>query len=400
MYVDLELAWDQHPFMFSNFLIKTEKDIAMIQQLGLKSVTVLPDRSRVVIPASSTPSIKNKSSAVPQVDYFSKKEKEDSAAEYIVHRDRVARLYQEQAKKIKDITRNIKAQSMKALADLDDVVNALARNFSDSENIMTSLVNLGGDEYTDQSHALNVTVLSLMLGHAEGISQQEMKYLGMGALLHDIGKVALPKIFSLTSHVLTPDEEKLYISHTRLGRDLVQSIKGIPDDVVNIIYQHHEYLDGTGYPQGSVHTEINELVRIISVANVYDNLCNPHDINHAMTPQTAMATMFSNYKDKLDRHLVERYIKILGVYPPGTVVKLNNSEIGVVITVNSEASMQPKLLMYQPDDSSPEPYILNLLNNDKLTISHAMKPSEYPEGLLVTLGIRERIGYMFENKSA
>ena len=398
LYVDLELHWSKHPFMFAQFKIKTAKDIAVIKGLGLKEVTVIPERSDIdVVDAISEEPIEQEQ--VLDEMWQEKKAQIEKADRYRDKRKEIARRYQQQAKKVRKITSELKSQPANALHNVDEVVEDLASSFDNEGDVITNLVNLGSGSHSDYNHAVNVTMLSLMLGKADGLSKDELQQLGMGALLHDMGKIDIPGSITMKKTSLTGPEAKLLERHTTSGRKLAERVRQLPKDVLGIIEFHHEFLDGSGYPSHLMALKISRLVRIVAITNVYDNFCNPPDPDKALTPKTALAMMYSKYKDKLDRQLIETFIHILGVYPPGTVVQLNDDSIGLVITANSKAMLQPEVLLYNPDIPKEQAITVDLQEHEELSIKDVLRPSEYPSRIYEYLGIEERLGYLIENRS-
>jgi len=397
LYVDLELSWSEHPFMFAQFKINSDKDIAVIKTLGLKQVTIIPERSDIA-PTETSPTEDIKQEEVLDDMWQEKKLQIEKANLYKEKRKEISRRYQQQAKKVRKITSEIKSQPANAIHNVDEVVEDLASNFEGDGDMLTNLVNLGSGDHSEYNHAVNVTMLSLMLGKAEDLSKSEMQQLGMGSLLHDMGKVEIPGSITMKKTPLTNPEAKLLERHTTLGRKLAERVRDLPKDVFDIIELHHEFLDGSGYPNNLLATKISKLVRIVAIANVYDNFCNPTDPAKAVTPKTALAMMYSKFKDKLDRQLIEKFIHILGVYPPGTVVKLNDESIGLVITADPKAMLQPEVLLYNPDIPKEQAITVDLKEHENLSIKDVLRPSEYPARIYEYLGIEERLGYLIEGR--
>jgi putative nucleotidyltransferase with HDIG domain len=399
LYVDLELGWSDHPFMFAQFKIKTDKDIAVIKTLGLKEVTILPERSDVAV-TETEPSEDIKQEQVLDEMWQEKKKQIEKANLYREKRKEISRRYQKQAQKVRKITSEIKSQPANALHNVDEVVDDLTSTFDTEGDMLTNLVNLGSGDHCEYNHSVNVVMLSLMLGNAEGLSKEELQQLGMGALLHDMGKIEIPTSITMKKEKLSIPEAKLLQRHTLLGRKLAERVRQLPEEVFNIIENHHEFLDGSGYPHKLLAPKISKLVRIVSITNVYDNFCNPADPAKAVTPKTALAMMYSKFKDKLDRQLIEKFIHILGVYPPGTVVQLNDDSIGLVIAADPKAMLQPEVLLYNPDIPKEQAITVDLKEHESLSIKDVLRPSEYPARIYEYLGIEERLGYLIENRSS
>ncbi|MEH6470434.1 MAG: HD domain-containing phosphohydrolase [Halopseudomonas sp.] len=400
MYVDLELSWTQHPFLFSHFKIKTQKDLDTIKSLGLEAVTVIPAkcdlkaRGKAPDPAPATP---------PQPDEMWEEKKSHlvEAQKYRERRKKVINEYRKKAQQVKKLTMELKTSPANAIQDADAVVESLAGEFDNSSEMLTNLVNLGSGEHTFYNHNVNVTVLSIMLGSALGIKGDALRQLAMGGLLHDVGKVMIPdQIVKKPLNQLTPPEKTILQQHPEIGKTLVERVSSLPKLAQAILLYHHEYLDGSGYPKGLKDKQIPIPVRIVSICNLYDNLINARTTAECMTPKMALAVIYKKFSSKLDMQLVKLFIRTMGVYPPGTVVKLTDGSIGLVIAVNSKTLLKPELLLYNPDIPKGDALIIDLAQHDDLDIEDVLKPGDYPSRIYEYLGIEERLGYFMTNKKS
>ena len=388
--------------MFSRFKIKSDKDIETIKQMGLSEIVIIPERSDLEINSTPEPAhrpaIKQNPEETPDVDNIWKEKQAqiEQAGQYRDKHKDIANSYKKQARKVKNIVNQMKSQPANAIHNIDDVVKDMSSTFDGQNDMITNLVNLGVGEHTEQHHAINVTMLAMMIGKAENLSKTELEQLCTGALMHDIGKVTISSSITMKKTGLTRAEEQAMQQHASSGKNLAARVRDFPDAILNILEQHHEFLDGTGYPHGLLAPDLSKIVRIVTLTNTYDNLCNPTDVSKAMTPKTAMATMYSKYNSKLDRQLVERFISTLGVYPPGTIVQLNNDNIGLVISTNPDALLKPEILIYDPSIPKEQAMIINLKDYDELSIEDVLRPGDYPSDIYEYLGIGERLGYMME----
>ena len=396
LFIDLEKSWMHHPFLFSKFKLKSAQEIAIIQELGFREVTVFPDRSDTKVPdASNAPA----GEVLNEKSLWDRKHNQiDLAAQYRSNRNRIANRYHETVKKIKNLTVDLKAAPANAVRDAHEVVGEMVKAFDNDSNVLINLVNLADQRFTMYNHSLNVTVLSLYLGGVIGMDQNQLRKLGMGAVIHDLGKVVVPDKVLMKRDALNPSEMKLLQSHPLLGARLVQKIDALPPEALSIIEQHHEYLDGSGTPKGIRDAEITQMARIVAVVNLYDNLCNPPDPKDAMTPKNAMATLFQKYKNKLDGQIVQKFIHTMGVYPPGTVVKISDGSIGLVVAVDPKSLLKPQVLLYNEDIPRTEAVMIDLRNYSDLSITDVLKVGEYPDRIFTYLGIQERVGYFYDSK--
>ena len=176
----------------------------------------------------------------------------------------------------------------------------------EADSVAVHLVNLKTKEPGLAHHVMNVAVISLLIGKACGCSEEELRCLGLGAMFHDVGKVDVPARV-LRNPQRPPAEEQFYRAHVGYSIKHVSAIKDMPVAVRNIIACHHEHWDGSGFPNRLEGEKIPKLARIVAIANRYENLCNPFDLQTAMTPAEAMSAMYKKEGARFDP-------KILGVF--------------------------------------------------------------------------------------
>lgn len=405
LYIDLELPWTQHPFLFRRFLIKTEAEISVIKTLKVSQVTVYPDRCQNEIPAASgsddtkeddaKQTAQTSRSVMGSEDklWSGKQDRIDQAAQYRSQRHSAAKRYQETVKKVKNLTRDLAGAPANAMRDAHEVIEHMADAFNEEGDVLVNLVNLQSSSFSHYNHSLNVTVLSMLVGHSLGLEREDLHMLGLGAVLHDIGKVALPGKLLMPQIELSKSEQKLLQTHPAVGERLASRMQALDPKVGAIIGQHHEMIDGSGFPQGLQGKQIGLLARIVAIANLYDNLCNPPNPDRALTPKAAMALLFAKYKERLDGKLVQRFIQTMGVYPPGTVVELSDDSIGLVVAVDSRALLRPQVLLYNPDIPRNEALLIDLSQHAEIEVKNVLKPGDYPKRIYDYLGITERLGY-------
>jgi len=400
MYVDIRLNWSQHPFLFSKFKIKSKSEIDIIKKL-VREVLVYPQKSdvRPEVPSNATeessePSIERGKSRTQLWD-----EKQDiiaKANEYKLSRQKVAKQYREAQKRVRNLCMDLKTSPANAIRDANLIIDDMTASFANAENVLVNLVNLSSSSYSFHNHALNVTVLAFIAGHSLGLKEAELRVLGVSSILHDIGKVTLPAGIVNKSEKLTASEEKLLQGHIVAGVRLVSKIEGIPEQALEVIANHHEFLDGSGYPRGVKEKDISTICRLITIADIYDNLCNPRDSAKAVSPKTAMATLYSKFKGKLDLKLVQHFIQTFGIYPPGTIVELSDQSTGLVVSVNSGSALKPKVLLYNPDIPVHQSILLDLSQHDDIDITNVIKAADCPERVTEYLGIQDKMGYFFD----
>jgi putative nucleotidyltransferase with HDIG domain len=402
MYVVLDVSWLRHPFSFNSFVITTDEEIRAIQALGLRSVKVDWSRSRVALPAARGIS---ESHAAP-----AQAREPGLPPDPAIQRDKEARLEanralrsaisqaEKQASKsalqVRQATRQFFSEPVQAIESASSLITEVADALLGQSEVM---IHLMGDKVAGQEtyhHALNVTMLALLLGKALGLPSESLQTIGLGSIFHDIGKEDIPSRVLLKTEPLTHAEEELIRQHATTGAALGRK-GGLADDVVRVIEQHHEHMDGSGYPARVTGERMSVESRVVAVANHYDNLCNPPNIALAMTPYEALSMMFAKRKNWFDPVMLGKLVHILGVYPPGSIVQLSNKATGIVVSVNSVRPLKPMVLVHDPSIPKAEALIVDLDKTPDCTISRAIRPSTLAPAVFDYLSPRKRTTYYF-----
>jgi putative nucleotidyltransferase with HDIG domain len=256
----------------------------------------------------------------------------------------------------------------------------------------------GKSEFEDiYFHSLNVSVIAMMIGRAKGYPAETIKEIAFASLFHDIGKIRIPTAIVRKQTPLTEPERNYLKMHTKYGLEISQNIKEFPDSARRVIEQHHELLDGSGYPQGLKGDEIDELAQVIAVANAFDNLCHPNVPSEQKIPYVALSHLYKNCKHIYNNENLNILVKFMGVFPPGTVVQLSNDMVGLVISVNANSLLYPNVLIYDPSVPRTQAPIIDLADKD-IKIVNAILPHKLPDKVREYLNPRSRISYFFDSE--
>jgi len=262
-----------------------------------------------------------------------------------------------------------------------------------SELCIRLLSDAAGDKAS--MHALNVTVISLLMGRTFGLSETDMLDLGVGAMLHDIGKIDLPDRVRHRDDQFTGAEVRFYEEHVANGVGHARKM-GLSGGATLVIAQHHEHADGTGFPQRLNTDRMTAASRIVSLVNRYDNLCNPHMASKALTPHESLSLLFAQGKTKFDTAILGAFIRMMGVYPAGSTVQLTDDRYAMVVGVNSTRPLKPRVLVHEPGVPRDEALIVDLESCPGLGIRRSIKPLQLPVPSLEYLAPRPRVAYFFE----
>ena len=233
-------------------------------------------------------------------------------------------------------------------------------------------------------HPVNVTVISLLLGKALNVQGAALDELGLAAFLHDMGKIKLPERVRRWESNFSSGELKVYQDHVVQGVELARQM-GLSAETVKAIAQHHEMVDGSGFPQHLKGDAMTLNARILALVNRYDGLCNPGKLSAAMTPHEALSTIFSQQKTRFDATVLSAFIRMMGVYPPGSVVQLTDERYALVVSVNSSRPLKPSLIIHDGHLPKEEALIIDEYVNVEGLTSGAAIGSEIERVVAVAL---------------
>lgn len=402
--IKLPSGWLKHPFLSSSLTIENLQQIQIIQSLGLSYVYFFPEMSKKIAP-SSLPEVVDDISYNSQISEAQAKMQLDKMRrieQAKTHRrdlQKTEKTFQHSLNQVKSLMKLLSSRPLNAINEADQLVSMLTDTIVNSQCLVLHLMS---DNNTVQDglhyHALNVSVLSMMLAKNLGLSAENIKISGIGALFHDVGKLKIPSQILRKTTTLTPPEANLLKLHTRFGTELVSLADNFPLEAWVILEQHHEHLDGSGYPKGLSHQQIHPLARLVAVVNTFDNLCYPTDGSKIRSPHHALSHLYRTMKGKLGEQEMKMLIRMMGVYPPGTIVMLSDNRVAMVMSVNSDQLLLPNVMIYDPEVPRLEAPIITL-EADKLMISKVILPSALPQRVIEYLNPRAQVSYYVQGNS-
>jgi HD-GYP domain-containing protein (c-di-GMP phosphodiesterase class II) len=266
-------------------------------------------------------------------------------------------------------------------------VGSLAEIITDlllaDRNILLSLVQifsyLGKQEDFLYAHSVNASILATNLGLANGYERTELINLCTSALLHDIGYLKVPRDIINKPAKLKKDEFDLVKKHTIYGVELLSKIEGIPDSASEVVHQHHEKVDGSGYPNGKRGDEISDFAKIVAIAEVYEAITHPRPYRkEKIIPYQAVKTIVQEEKNSFAPEMVKVFLNSISPYPPGSFVLLNNGVIGRIISVNKTLPLSPIVEIFFDSDGRPpeKPTRIDLAMSSVVNIDKALDEND------------------------
>jgi putative nucleotidyltransferase with HDIG domain len=226
-----------------------------------------------------------------------------------------------------------------ALQTVDGLADAVTQNRT-AVVALTAMRNY--DNYTF-THMVNVSILTMGQARALGIEGRLLREFGLSALMHDIGKVRTPKDILNKPEKLTSDEFAVMRRHTVDGAEILRRTPEMPVLAPVVAFEHHLRLDGAGYPSGAKRSSLNLATMLCSIADVYDAMRSKRAYQQAYPTDRILAVLKHNDGAHFDQNLVRRFVQLLGIYPPGNLVKLSTGEVAVVTQVHAPDPYRPRV---------------------------------------------------------
>lgn len=252
-------------------------------------------------------------------------------------------------KNAKVVVQNIFTQARTGQHINTEEINQLAHDIGDSilrhPDALVSLVTMKNKDNYTYMHSIAVCALMMLLSKKLGHNEEQRQQAGIAGLLHDIGKIFIPVELINKPGALTDEEYILVKKHSRQGYDLLKTFHNLSDDVLNVCLHHHEKYDGTGYPSQLKGENIPLISRMATICDTYDAITSDRSYKKAWAPTFAIKQM-SGWTGHFDPTIFRAFVSTLGIYPVGSIVKLNNGQIGVVVQKCETNLLTPKVLTF------------------------------------------------------
>jgi len=396
MYVcEVDRPWLETPFLFQGFPIKNFEDIENVRKV-CKYVYIDTARGKdsqhSVSASSHAHGIQKQMEKIPvsreaqRYPVSVPLERETKEAGKIHNKTKgLIKKYMDDVRLGNSITTDIAKEVVR------EAVDSIIRN----PNALVCFTQLKNrDQYTSE-HSLNVCIMALAFGRYLGLSEDLLNELGIGALLHDLGKMKIPMELLHKEGNLTQEEFDLIKKHPEFGREILESAGGVPQSALDIAYSHHERIGGRGYPEGRTSRELSLFAKVVAIVDVYDAITSDRSYHDAISSHDALKKMYEWRETDFDADLIEKFIQCLGIYPIGSIVELNTGDVGIVVEVDPEKRLKPRVMLVMDPDKKlctttriidlAEDRIENSVQNTELEITHVLDPGAYDGNLMKVL---------------
>jgi putative nucleotidyltransferase with HDIG domain len=373
MYIaELDRPWRETPFMFQGFEIRSHDDIEQLKRHCRFVYVDTPDTPSAGAPIrrpsmapATTPQpgepTRTSTTGTIHFDEYKLLKQVESPRFSGAYHDRTS--LEEEISEIRQTHSQARAVVQTFMEDarlgrsidgpgakrvVGELVDSVLRN-PDALTCFTQLKKR--DEYTAM-HSLHVCILALTFGRHLGLPPEELRILGIGAMLHDIGKMKMPLDVLNKPGELTENEFQLMKTHVPLGVDILEQISGIPQAAVQVARCHHERYSGGGYVNGYRGDQIGLYGMIGGIVDCYDAITSDRAYHTGLSAHLTLKEMYTWRGREFHAGLIEQFIQCMGIYPIGSVVALNTGEVGVVITMNRLRRLKPRVALVRKADGT------------------------------------------------
>ncbi|NMT63049.1 HD-GYP domain-containing protein [Marinobacter orientalis] len=354
--IRLDRPWEETDFLLQGFILQTKEDVFAVQQ-QCEKVTVEGKVHVVQETSGSSPANRRKtrsagtspaSSPIPKrkVTYVNKVDaSHEMSAARMSYTDAKAT-----ARNIMSSLRLGRTLEMNKIRQVvDDCVDSVLRN--DNALLLLSKIK-NKDEYTAE-HCINVAILSAAFGKHLGLLEGEIRNVALCGLLHDVGKMRIDDEILNNPGALTPEQFAVMKNHTTFGRDVLAALPRLAHSAVDVAYSHHERMDGKGYPRGLSGHQIPLFAKIVGLADTYDAITSSRVYDKGRASMEALHIIHRNKGAQFDEGLAVEFIRMIGVYPPGSIVEMTNAEVGIVLTTHTTSKLKPRVLLVRAANKQP-----------------------------------------------
>jgi HD-GYP domain-containing protein (c-di-GMP phosphodiesterase class II) len=312
-------------------IVKTEKNISLLKSKGILEIEVDMARSKL------EESTEQETTEAPP-----KTRKRTDSQTF----DNANNIYQ-QAKEIqKDYQMMIQTGQRIDLEPLKDLSLDIIDSVFENSNALCCLSLIkNADEYLLE-HSLNCSILMAVFAKHLGFDKELIEEMSLSGLLMDTGMATLPADILAKAGPLTKSERSIVNTHVDIGIEIIEQTADTSDTILNVIANHHERLDGSGYPAGKSNDEITTYGRMAAIVDTYDALTSSRPHRDALNPTAALKQLLSKHTAKLDQSLIQQFIKCIGVHPVGSLVKMASGKLAIVVSANKEDPLKPKVMTF------------------------------------------------------
>jgi putative nucleotidyltransferase with HDIG domain len=339
MYIhDLNCDWMSHPFLRQRFRIESDAQIA---ETGLREVYIDTDKGSDVSDAPTAAEVT--ASLQVQMEQAAEAPAPAKAASVGEELGRARKVFGEANRVVRSLMRDARLGNQVSLESVEPVVENVTASILRNGSALLSLTRIKSkDDYTFL-HSVSVCALLVSFCRVADFDAAGIREAGIGGLLHDIGKMKTPDAILNKPGKLTDEEFAVMKSHAVESRNILLATPGISKAAVEVAGQHHERWDGSGYPDRLKGEQISRIGQMAAICDVYDAITSDRCYHKGMAPTEAMRKIFEWSRFHFNPDLTQRFMRSIGIYPVGSLVKLESGRLALVLEQGEGNLLSPKV---------------------------------------------------------
>ncbi len=367
--VELDRPWIDLPFLLQGLKIKDQFEIRILQKY-CKHVFIEHDYSESLDLANTERLVQKPSKAASEAPATIRKNqsiqqkavrslKPQTSLEHELARAR--HVYIEVKDHIEQIFSAAEQNQKIDVHNTCSVVKQCISSILSNANALFWLNRIQDSSTKEAEHSMSVAILSIALGHYLGMRTHQLEQLGVGALLHDIGKTRLPKEILQKQTELSLAEKRVLERHAIIGYELLNADTELEPIIKEIALCHHQRPDGRGYPKQERNSNLSVYTKIVSVVDAYDKMTRDNSYRKPLSPRLTLKEIYQNAGSQFDADVAKAFIRMVGIYPAGSLVKMTNGEVAIVVSSDAKHKLTPIVeLIYDTNGNIRMPLSLDL----------------------------------------
>ncbi len=408
-YIHLPVGWTSHPFLLNSFLIKDQKQLAILKQLGLSEICVdlmRSDLSQIdhfgdtgtqdeMLSNTESEEIKRKKQEeLAQLQKEQEQQRQHQQNQWWKQLRRANNDYQDHVATLKEIYGQLTLQPERALTAIEVMAGKLIQRSQEESSTRFILCNTDIPGDTLYQNALNITVLGIRLAQQLDFEPADIAILAQAGLLSHFGMLWVPESIRNKKAELTKPELNYLRQHPAYAFQKLSDTQLVSDPVLTAVWQFTERADGSGHPKGISADKISKHAQILAICARYNEMCNANHIAQRYSPHLVIGYLFKIADKLFNKPYVEQFIRMVGIYPVGTVVSYNKHQALVCMAITSQLK-QPLLMDFNTHDPVSKRPLLQDAGAQQLTISQGLKQDQIQPPLIKKFRLNERSNVYF-----